>query len=388
MTESFPSRHFGAAAVNISKDSVGPLESNERKGAILMKSLTRLVCSLALLGALPLAPLAAQNKGVGPWRPVKDDIGFFSPQAEEQANKKVAELKKEFNKDLFIEAMKAPPHPKDLNFNDKAAVDRFFDQFAEKRFADLNENGVYVMIVDHPHKLRVVVGNSTVNQGYFTRADRDALAKKMIEKLKLEDKDGALLTATNYVFDTMKANHPNVNRRSEVAPVAHDGGGNARAAGFSWSPILTILAVVAGVWILFAVIRGLFGSAGSGGMGGPGMGYGGGGGGGFFSNFLGGMFGAAAGMWMYNNFFGGHSGSSAWGAGPTDAGASYPDSGPADTSGSAGGGDYGNDAGGGDWGGGDAGGGDAGGGDWGGGGGDWGGGGGGDWGGGGGGGDW
>jgi hypothetical protein len=356
-----------------------------------------------LVGVTALVPVdfaAAQRKGVGPWQPVRDEIKFFSPAAKEQADRKIAEIKEKYNKDFFVEATKAPPRPKDLDPKDIPARDRFFTQFAEKRFADMRENGVYVLIVDNPKILRVVVGNNTLASGYFTKANQKALNDLLIEKLKRDDHDGALLSGVNYVYDTMAAHHTTKSpRKSEVVPVGHvdEGGGNR----MNWSPIITVVLVVLGVWILFAVVRALFRTAaGGGGYGAPGMGYGGpgyGGGGGFFSNFLGGMFGAAAGMWMYNNFFG-HGGSSAWGAGSPgpdkiDGGQAYPDSGPADTSGSSIGGDYGNDAGGGDWGGGaDAGGGDwgagdAGGGDWGGGGGDWGGGGG-DWGGGGGGGDW
>lgn len=359
-----------------------------------MKYFLRLIGSVALLGLMPLVPADAQQKGIGPWRPIKDELGFFSPQAEEQANQKVAEIKRTFNKDLYIEAINPPPQPKGLDGKDTKAVDEFFDKFADKRFAELHENGVYVMIVEKPkvlHKLRVVVGNNTMVEGYFTGANRSTLIDKVREKLQAGDKDGALLFTTNFVFDTMKANHPVASRKAAAAPMVNHGNGHTATAGFPWSTILTILAVIAGVWILFALVRALFGAAGGGGMGAPGMGYGGGGGG-FFSNFLGGMFGAAAGMWMYNSFFG-HGSSSAWGAGPSDSGGGFPDSGPADTSGTVDGADYGKDAGG-DWGGGDAGGGDAGGGDWGGGGGDWGGGGGdwggggGDFGGGGGGGDW
>lgn len=352
-----------------------------------MKYLSR-ICLLALVGLMPLTPLAAQqNKGIGAWQPVKDEVGFFSAGAKEQADRKISGLKKTLNKDLCIEAIKSPAIPKDLDAKGKAA---FFDQFAEKRFASLHENGVLVMIVDNPHILRVVVGNNTRVEGYFTEANRKTLIDKMLEKMKAGDKDGALQFASEYVPETMQSHHLTVHRKgAEVvapagAPVDH-----ARQAGFNWTPIIMIVAIVAGVWVLMAIVRAIFRPAG-GGLGGPGMGYGGGGGGGggFLSSLVGGMFGAAAGMWMYNSFFG-HGGSSAWGAGGNDAtaGGSYPDSGPADTSGSAAGGDYGND----DGGGGDAGGGDAGGGDWGGGGGgggDWGGGGGGDFGGGGGGGDW
>jgi hypothetical protein len=347
-----------------------------------MKLLLRLLSAWAVVGLLPLTPAWAQNKGVGAWRPVKDEVGFFSAGAREQADQKIAEIKRTLNKDLYIEAIKPPPAPKGLDTKDGAAVDKFFDQFAETRFTDLRVNGVYVMIAEAEklHKFRVQVGNNTRVEGYFTSANRDTLVAKIREKLKANDHDGALLMTANYVFDTMKANHPVAGRKTAAAPAVQPDDG-ARAGGFNWSPIITIVLVVLGVWLLFALIRGLMGAAGGGGA--PGMGYGGGGGG-FMTSFLGGLFGAAAGMWMYNSFFG-HGTSSAFGAGDSGGSAS-PDSGPADTASSGAGGDFGKDDGGGDWGGGDAAGGDAGGGDWGGGGGDWGGGGG-DWGGGGG-GDW
>lgn len=340
-----------------------------------------------LLTGLVLAPGDAawgQVKGVDPWRPVKDEVGLFTPRAEEQANERIAEIKRKFNKDLVIEAIHPPKRPKDLDIKDKAAVNKFFDRMAEQRFQDLHENGLYVMLVDDPniHQIRVVVGNNTIAKGYFSIANRDRLIEILREKLNANDKDGALAAATNYVYDTMSANHPVNPRKGEIAPVAHvDGGHNAVRSGFNWTPIISIVLVIAAVWIVFAIVRALF----SGGGGAPGMGYGGGGGGGFMSSLLGGMFGAAAGMWMYNSFFG-HGGSSAWGANPGagDFGKEGYDA--PDTSGSVGGADYGKDEGG-DWGGGgDAG--DAGGGDWGGGdaggGGDWGGGGdfgggGGDW---------
>src|SRR5438874_527617 len=111
------------------------------------------VINWLLIAALALVPLSfadAQQKGVGPWRPVKDDIKFFSPGAKEQADQKIAEIKRKFNKDFFVEATKAPPRPKDIDPKDHAARDRFFTEYAEKRFADLHENGVFVLIIDDP----------------------------------------------------------------------------------------------------------------------------------------------------------------------------------------------------------------------------------------------
>jgi len=340
-----------------------------------------------LLATLALAPLDVAWAQAKAWRPVSDDIKFFSARAREQADAKISEIKSKFQKDLFIEAKNAPTRPSSIDKNDKVAINQFFDRLAEKRFEELRENGIYVMIIDDPHILRVVVGNNTIAKGYFTKSNRDELIGLLRTKLHDKDHDGALLAGTKFVYDTMLTNHPGGVRKADMAPVGQpvgqvDGGHNVRpTSGFNWSPILTIVLVGVGVWVLFAIVRSLFRGASGGGA--PGMGGamgGGGGGGGFMTSLLGGMFGAAAGMWMYNSFFGGSGGSSALGSTP-DAGGGSSGGDAADTSGSVGGADYG------DNGGGDVGGGDAGGGDWGGGGGDWGGGGG-DFGGGGGGGDW
>lgn len=370
-----------------------------------MKTL-RLWLLVPLLGFVA-APAWGQTRTDAP-RTVIDDISFFSASAKDQANRVIADVKREFNKDVVVEATHAPARPKDVNKDDKAAVDRFFDQWAQKRYSELAIRGVYLVIVDNPPKIRYEVGRDSQDKHFFTHADGEELVRRLKEKLNAKDHDAALLTSVNFVHNRMKENHPAVS----TSPARSGGGAAApvrveqhrpQPTGWSWSPIISIVLIILVVWVIFAIIRGLFGAMSGGGGGGYGggygPGYGGGGGGGFFSHFLGGMFGAAAGMWMYNHWFGG-GGSSAW-AGDGGGGGGYSgDPNAGDATASGGGGDYdaGGGGGGGDWGGGDAGGGGGGGGggDWGGGGdagggggGDWGGGGGGDWGGGGGGGgDW
>ena len=138
-------------------------------------------------------------------------------------------------------------------------------------------------------------------------------SRKIRERLKNNDHDGAC--SRRSTTSTTPEDEPS-GRQSQRG--GRGGGHNQRHAqptsGSGWSPILTILLVVAGVWVLFAIIRGFDGRGGRRWRLGAGHGLGGGGGG-FFSNLVGGMFGAAAGMWMYNHFFGG-GGSSAWGSGP------------------------------------------------------------------------
>lgn len=362
----------------------------------MLNSLCRVGLIAVLFGLLfvPNAALA-QDKRV---RHVQDDAKLFKKDQIEQADKLIARIKEVHKKDLFIETVAEGP-------------EKDFNGWARERFNNAAVDGVYVVLVKKPKKYHIDVGNQTLQQGYFTRADIKELESIITKK----GKDADLLSdIARFTLETMNERHKPAKTEpaKKPAPVQREQPvvvpdpvnqhrENTMPPWVGW--VCTILAILFVVWVVFAVIRAMT-SFGGGGYGYGGGGYGYGGGGGFFTGMLGGLFGSMAGMWLYNNMFGGHAsyrhdGSVDWGGGGTSAaggGESYQ--GDTDVGASGGG-----DADGGDWGGGgggDAGGGDAGGGgDWGGGGGDagggddWGGGGGdagggGDWGGGGGGGDW
>jgi hypothetical protein len=321
-----------------------------------------------LLSALLLAAPIASAQGSA--RQVIDDVGFWSPAAKAKANQQVAEIKRLFDKDLVIEAAAPPKLPPNLDASGKNVVNSFYDRWAQKRYEELGVRGVYVVVVPAAHKIRFDVGRAAQAEHFFSTEDGRALVAE-VSPILAKNPDDALGDTVRFVETRMKANHAALGRRGS-------------GAGSGWGFLWAILGVGIVVWIVIAVIRSI-GAMGRGGNPAYGGGYPGGGGG-FFSNMLGGLFGAAAGMYLYNSFFG--HGNSAWGAGSGGDYGSSSDPNAGDATATGGGGDYGDagnpNGGGGDWGGGDAGGG---GGDWGGGGGDWGGGGGGDFGGGGG-GDW
>ncbi len=330
------------------------------------------------------APLNAQTRA----NPVDDQAGFFSKAAIEQAQTEIAKIQRQFKKEVVIETVVEVKLPKDIDANDKTAVNRYMDEWARKRFDNDKVNGVFVVIVEKPAKVRVRLGNVTAKSGLFRNEDLKELDNKVIAGLKASrenpsKKDEVLLGAVRFVFERMNQNYQNkqaaLTESKNPAPVAAAPGARAQGHETPWLTYLIIgVVAILVLWLIMGVVRGLSGGGGAA----PGMAGGGGGGGGFFSSLLGGMFGAAAGMWLYSNFFGGHSSSAYGGDHSTGYGSSGSD--PTDVGG-------GSTGAGGDWdsggsSGGDAGGGDAGGGggDAGGGGGDWGGGGGGDWGGGGG----
>lgn len=374
-----------------------------------------LVIPSVLLGGLLLGPVRAAS--IAP--EVRDEAGFFSPDAVRRANEVIQDIERDFKKDLLIETFPTVPADRAEEFKklDSAGRKKFFSDWAIERARAAKVNGVYIMLVKNPGHLQVEVGQETRKKA-FTTANREELEERMLKKLREAAKapdeaakkkihDEALLDAVRYVYNTMKANgagskveHPaagNVGERSTHLPPANVPPHRpASPAGIGLGGILCWGLLIVGIaWVVIGLIRAFTGGMGGGGGYGPGgmMGGGMGGGGGFMTGLLGGLFGAAAGSWLYDRFFRGDS----WGGGGMGGsayGSDAPADQPRDTDYSGSGGDFdGRDdggGGGGDFGGGDAGGGGGdfggGGGDFGGGGGDFGGGGG-DFGGGGGGGD-
>ncbi len=78
-------------------------------------------------------------------------------------------------------------------------------------------NGVYVVIVENPHKFRVEEGNKTKQQGFFTDADRKELEQLIIADMTAAQKDGlkntakndkVLLTIADFVVNRISAHAP------------------------------------------------------------------------------------------------------------------------------------------------------------------------------------
>src|SRR5262245_66688756 len=88
--------------------------------------------------ALESAALAQPAKTA---RPVADDLGLFSAEAKTKANAVIERIKQQHHKDLVIETTHAPKKPAGLDDKDQAAVGRFFDDWAAKRFKDQQING-------------------------------------------------------------------------------------------------------------------------------------------------------------------------------------------------------------------------------------------------------
>jgi len=296
------------------------------------------VLRLLTIAAAAFLGTAASRAGLGG---IQDNGAFFSEQARAEGSRIIGDVERTLKKDIVVETFKeAPENTKNgANLADKTAANQFFQQWAEKQAQQQSVNGIYILLVKQPSHLQVVVGNQTLKQA-FTASDRDSLVATMLTKLRAKQNDAALLDGLNFAASTMRA-HAGVTGHGAPA-----GRGESRpvAQGSSWGWVLPVVIGAAVLWIVFGLLRSLFGGSAN-----PAGGLQGGGGGGFGRSLLGGLFGAAAGMWMYDQFFGSHSNA----APPMDPGSTGGDSGFSgqDTDYTSSGGGFGDDSGGGSGGG-------------------------------------
>lgn len=308
----------------------------------LMRRIPMTLAALAM--AICAHPLLAEGG-------VRDEAKVFSPETVAKANEMIRRMVTEHKKELLVETLAAIPSVEkggpDLKNN--AATKKWIQEYALGRAKSNSVDGVYLLLIQEPRKFQFEIGTKT-QQKAFTIANRSEAEKKIIPLLKDNKMDEALLALVNFVQEKYTEHHQVAgNRNRGVQPVAAQQGENNPLLGYLCLGAL----VLGGIMLVMGLIRGFSGMGGGGGMGGPGYG---GGGGGFFSNFLGGMFGAAAGMWMYDSFFG-HGGSHAWGAGNDNSSTLGGSGNDRDTDYTGSGGDWGgggsdSSSSGGDWGGG------------------------------------
>src|SRR5215213_756067 len=95
----------------------------------------------AFLATMPLAHAGTAG--------VQDHAGFFSENAKSDANWNIRDLQKTLRKDVCVETFAELPANVRQNASpqDKAAMNRVFDQWAVQRAREQSVNGVYILLV-------------------------------------------------------------------------------------------------------------------------------------------------------------------------------------------------------------------------------------------------
>lgn len=252
---------------------------------------------------------------------IDDKAGLFSKDALEKAEKKIADIRREFKRDVVIETF---AEAKDV---EKAKADKtgYYRNWARERYADHKVEGVYVLISKSPTWVQLAVGDRT-RAVALDDARQKALRERFTTNFREKKFDDGLLSAVDYVHDVFATRV-----KSSAPAVAPTSASSGMPDWVMWVGVGLVSLLV--IWVVIGLIRAF-----SGGMGG---------GGGFFSSLLGGMLGAAAGMYLYDSFFGSSSVSQTGDAssGMSDSTASVGDGGGWDDAGGSdfGGGDFGGD---------------------------------------------
>jgi hypothetical protein len=150
-----------------------------------------------------------------------DDGEFFGPSAIAKANQIIQETQRRWNKQLIVETFKEIPSDrserfKEITITDKAALSKFYVDWANSRFSELHVNGVYILICRSPSYVQTIVGNETLKKA-FVLTDRKPLVDMYVEHnrnarnekeadLKTREYDKFLLAAATHVHDRVEAN--------------------------------------------------------------------------------------------------------------------------------------------------------------------------------------
>jgi len=342
------------------------------------------------LRALPLVAMAALAVSQAEAGEIRDRAGMFSAEAVGKARAELDRTEQKTGISVLIETIDAIPG---LDKNAPANVRKdTIETFAERRAKEAGGEGVYLLLSKNDKLSSQVLVRGRYER-LLPREARQAVRDAMLAEFKSGNYDRGLIKAVETMDRSLASAPTGAVRLRGGVPAPAPGvprRANADGSKFGLGTLLMIGLGIFGILLLLRVLRGAFGQPAGGypagmGMGGmprPGMGpgpgygapgyggYGGGRGGGFFSGMLGGLGGALAGNWLYDQFSGrhgevGHTDASAYpvagspepyGSGGDEfvggndeggGGASWGDTGAADTGGDWGGGD-----GGGDWGGG------------------------------------
>src|SRR4051794_14625197 len=132
---------------------------------------------------------------------VRDEAKFFSDDAVRQANDAIAQIKRDFGKDVVIQTHATIPDAARQRFG--AQMDnQFFDRWVRQAIRDQKLDGIAVLITRDPPHLQVGVDSDTGKQA-FIKTDNDKLSSLLAADFREKQFDRGLQRAVEYVQTTL-----------------------------------------------------------------------------------------------------------------------------------------------------------------------------------------
>jgi hypothetical protein len=138
---------------------------------------------------LTLSLVLAQAAGGAPQ--VQDTAGFFAPATIKKANAVIAEVKKRYKKDVFVESIKEIPADWKGKYNPEKK-EAFFLKLLNSRAEKKKLDGVYVLICKRPLWLQLGADRTTEKLA-FPKAMQKRLLGVVSEKFGKQEYDEGLL---------------------------------------------------------------------------------------------------------------------------------------------------------------------------------------------------
>jgi hypothetical protein len=195
-----------------------------------MVSKERMVAMLSPLSCVfvCLCVLALTSDARAESRPasIRDDAGVFHADAIARAEQGVADIRRTFDRNLFVQTVASvtPQQRHWFPFLRTPQVNRMLEEQA-RQFADKSDvPGIYVVICRHPRDVHVIVWPN--DEAGFNRHEAEALRRMLARRLP-DNADAALLAAVDQVRDTLQDHAKNGSSSivNDVVLVAVLGGG-------------------------------------------------------------------------------------------------------------------------------------------------------------------
>jgi uncharacterized membrane protein YgcG len=128
---------------------------------------------------------------------VRDEAGFFTPEEVRVATGIIRLIADRYGKEVVVETYPAIPEDRREDFNrlDKEA---FFDRWLKDRAAELDVDGVFILICGEPRRLQIGANARTRAAGVFTVADTDELRDTMLPAFRQREFDRGLRAGVKF----------------------------------------------------------------------------------------------------------------------------------------------------------------------------------------------
>ncbi len=146
---------------------------------------------------------------------VRDNAGLFSQDAIAQAERIMQRIERDYKHDVVV---------KTYNTLQGVAPDASqgeVNRWAKRRFVDLHDNGLLIVICKKPHKFSVQVGNET--QKVFHQKDLEAVESLLVRNLR-DHPDRALVESVKEIETAFETNWP----RGQARPAPRAAQGRRR----------------------------------------------------------------------------------------------------------------------------------------------------------------